>query len=174
MTLPVPLDGRESTVRNRSSNLTDLLAEAMMRVAPGSQLSLYNGGSIRIDDVIQPGTLTEYDVIRILPFGGDVLSVDMKGSLLDSVLTQGVANRGTGGFLQHANVGQQDGQWRVAGQPIDPARVYRVAISDFLVKGLEQNLGFLNFDNPGLTAVGEHGDIRLAVIAELKRKYGGQ
>ncbi len=42
------------------------------------------------------------------------------------------------------------------------------------IKGLEQNLGYLNFDNPGLTAVGEHGDIRLAVIAELKRKYGGQ
>ena len=174
VTLPEPLDGRESTVRNRSSNLTDLMAEAMMRVAPGSQLSLFNGGSIRIDDVIQPGTLIEYDVIRILPFGGDVLSVDMKGSLLDSVLTQGVANRGTGGFLHHANVGQQDGQWRVGGQPIDPARAYRVAISDFLVKGLEQNLGYLNFDNPGLTAVGEHGDIRLAVIAELKRKYGGQ
>ena len=93
VTLPVPLDGRESTVRNRSSNLTDLLAEAMMSVVPGSQLSLYNGGSIRIDDVIQPGTLTEYDVIRILPFGGDVLSVDMKGSLLDRVLTQHVAAR---------------------------------------------------------------------------------
>ena len=132
------------------------------------------GGSIRIDDVIQPGTLTEYDVIRILPFGGDVLSVDMKGSLLESVLTHGVDNRGTGGFLHHANVGQQDGQWLVGDQPIDPARVYRVAISDFLVKGLEQNLDYLNFDHPSLTAVGEHGDIRLAVIAALKRKYGGQ
>ncbi len=174
VTLPVPLDGRESTVRNRSSNLTDLMAEAMVRVAPDAALSIFNGGSIRIDDIIPPGPLVEYDVIRVLPFGGDVLSVDMKGSLLDSVLTQGVENRGTGGFLQHANVDQQGGQWRVGGQAVDPARTYRVAITDFLVKGLERNLGYLTFDNPGLTAVGDNGDIRLAVIAELKRRYGEQ
>lgn len=173
VTLPEPLDGRESTVRNRSSTLTDLLAEAMVRAAPGAELSIFNGGSIRIDDVIPPGPLIEYDVIRILPFGGDVVSVDMKGSLLDSVLTQGVANQGTGGFLHHANVDQQEGQWHVGGQPIDPARLYRVATSDFLVEGLEQNLDYLNFNNPGLTAVGQHGDIRLAMIAELKRRYGG-
>lgn len=174
VTLPVALDGRESTIRNRSSNLSDLIADAMLRVAPEAEMSLYNGGSIRIDDVVPPGTLIEYDVIRILPFGGDVLSVDMKGSLLDSVLTQGVANQGTGGFLQHARVDRQDGQWRVGGRPVDPARTYRVAISDFLVKGLEQNLDYLNYNNPGLTAVGAHGDIRLAVIAELKQKYDGQ
>ena len=102
VTLTEALDGRESTVRNRSSNLTDLMAQAMLGVAPEADLSIFNGGSIRIDDVIQPGTLIEYDVIRILPFGGDVVSVDMKGSLLDSVLTQGVANAGTGGFLHHA------------------------------------------------------------------------
>ncbi len=150
------------------------MAEAMVRVAPGAALSIFNGGSIRIDDVIPPGPLVEYDVIRVLPFGGEVLSVDMKGSLLDSVLTQGVDNRGTGGFLQHANVDQQGGQWRVGGQAIDPARTYRVAITDFLVLGLEQNLDYLTFDHPGLTAVGKNGDIRLAVIAELKRRYGSR
>ena len=110
-------------------------------------------------------------MIRVLPFGGDVVSVDMKGSVLDSVLTQGVANVGTGGFLHHANVDQQDGTWRVKGQAVDPARTYRVAISDFLVKGLEQGLDYLTYNNPGLTEVGTHGDVRLAVIAELKRRF---
>jgi 5'-nucleotidase len=173
VTLPEALDGRESTVRNTSSTLTDLMAEAMLRAAPGAALSLFNGGSIRIDDVVQPGTLIEYDVIRILPFGGEVLGVDMKGSLLDSVLTQGVANRGTGGFLHHAGVEQQGGAWHVGGRPIDPARAYRVAINDFLTLGLEQNLDYLTFDNPGLARVGAHGDVRLVVIAELKRRFGG-
>ncbi len=172
VTLPDALDGRESTVRNRSSNLTDLIVQAMLGVAPQAELAITNGGSIRIDDVIPPGTLIEYDVIRILPFGGDIVSVDMKGSLLDSVLTQGVANRGTGGFLHHANVTQQAGAWQVNGQPIEPARTYRVATDAFLVTGLEQNLSYLNYDNPGLTAAGTHGDVRLAVIAELKRRYG--
>ena len=171
VTLTEPLDGRESTIRNRASALTDLMADAMLAVAPEAELSIFNGGSIRIDDVLQPGTLIEYDIIRVLPFGGDVESVDMKGSLLDSVLTQGVANAGTGGFLHHAGVSGQAGQWQVNGQPIDAQRTYRVATSDFLVKGLEQGLDYLNFNNPGLTAVGKHGDVRLAVIAELKRRY---
>ena len=171
VTLTEPLDGRESTVRNRSSNLTDLIAGAMLSVTPDADLSIFNGGSIRIDDVLPEGSLIEYDVIRILPFGGDVVSVDMKGSLLDSVLTQGVANGGTGGFLHHANVDQQGGTWRVKGQAVDPARAYRVAISDFLVKGLEQGLDYLKYNNPGLSEVGTHGDIRLAVIAELKRRF---
>lgn len=41
----------------------------MLARAPGAQWSINNSGAIRIDDVIQPGPVTEYDVIRILPFG---------------------------------------------------------------------------------------------------------
>lgn len=172
VTLTEPLDGRESSVRNESTRLTDLIAQALLHAAPDADLSIYNSGSIRIDDVLLPGTLIEYDIIRILPFGGDILSADMKGSLLDSTLTQGVANKGSGGFLQYAGVAWADGQWKVDGNPIDPDRTYRVAISDFLASGRESGLSYLSFDNPGMTQVESHGDIRFAVIAELKRQYG--
>jgi len=172
-TLTEPLDGLETSVRNRATILTRVVADAMLHAAPDAVMSVYNGGSLRIDDVLQPGTLIEYDVIRILPFGGEILSVDMPGSLLDSVLTQGQANQGSGGFLQHANAEQRDGRWSVGGRPIDPAQTYRVAINDFLLTGREANLGYLTVDHPGVTEAGRHGDIRLAVIAELKRRYGG-
>lgn len=171
--LPEPLDGLESSVRNRSTTLTDVIADAMRHVADGAELAVFNGGSIRIDDVLQPGALIEYDVIRILPFGGGVVSVDMKGSLLQRVLTQGVDNRGTGGFLQHANVDREGSTWRVNGRPIDGDDIYRVAINDFLLTGNEANLDYLRLDNPDIQKIAEHGDIRLAVIAELKRRYGG-
>ena len=173
-----PLDGREASVRNRATALTDLIAEAYRREAAAHgtvDLALYNGGSIRIDDVLPPGPVTQYDVIRVLPFGGNVLTVEMRGATLDSVLTQGVANRGTGGYLQAAGVTRTDGgAWQVGGQPLDPGRTYRVAISDFLVTGRESGLAYLNAEtNPNVRVVGTHRDVRQAVIEELRRRYGG-
>jgi 5'-nucleotidase len=50
-----PLDGRESTVRNRAGRLTDLIAAlAHGRTA---DVALFNGRSVRIDDVVPPGPL---------------------------------------------------------------------------------------------------------------------
>ena len=47
----------------------------MLHAAPGTELAIFNGGSIRIDDVIPPGEVTEYDIIRTLPFGEAIVSV---------------------------------------------------------------------------------------------------
>ena len=118
-----PLDGRESSVRNGPTRLTDLTAAGMLHAAPGTELAILNGGSIRIDDVIPPGEVTEYDIIRTLPFGDAVVSVQMTGSLLQRTLDQGRANAGTGGFLQTANVTRTEGGdgWLINGTAIDPA-----------------------------------------------------
>jgi 5'-nucleotidase len=32
---------------------------------------VFNSGAIRIDDVLPAGPITQYDVIRMLPFGAD-------------------------------------------------------------------------------------------------------
>jgi 5'-nucleotidase len=151
--------------------LTKLIAESMLQVAPGTELSIYNGGSIRVDDVIPPGPITEYDVIRILPFGGIVKSVEMKGSLLQRVLDQGQANHGTGGYLQTANADRDvaAGSWLISGEPLDPERIYTVAINDFLLTGREQGLDFLNQENPEIKVLQDHGDVRMALIERLKQ-----
>ncbi len=170
----VALDGREASVRNKATELTDLLARAFQAEAQGSELALYNGGSIRIDDVLPAGPVTQYDVIRILPFGGKVLTADIQGSLLARALDQGLANRGKGGFLQTANVSQSGsgGGWMVGGQPLDSSRTYRIAINDYLATGKEQGLDFLK-PGPDFTIVKENRDQRMAVIDQLRRKYPG-
>jgi len=166
-----PLDGRESSVRNVPTRLTDVTAAGMLHAAPGTELAVFNSGSIRIDDVIPPGEVTEYDVIRTLPFGDSIVAAEMSGSLLLRTLDQGRANAGTGGYLQLANVTRATGGdgWLVNGAPIDVGRSYSVAINDFLLSGREIKLDFLTRDNPEITVVGEHGDIRKALIAELQR-----
>lgn len=171
--VPVTLDGTEASVRNKPTELAKIIAEGMLAAAPGTEIALYNGGSIRIDDTIQPGEVTEYDVIRILPFGGKIVSIKVKGAFLKRILAQGIANKGQGGYLQTAGVTYNGAQPQFKGAPIDDGRDYTVAISDFLLTGNEQNFAWLKKDgNPDITVLKEHEDIRNATIAELKRRYG--
>jgi 5'-nucleotidase len=167
------LDGRETSVRNKSTALTDLIARAMLRGWPGADAAIFNSGSIRIDDVIPPGPITEYDVIRILPFGGKILGVELKGSLLARVLDAGLANSGRGGYLQTANIAAPANGtgWLVGGQPLDPAKNYRVAINDFLMSGGEQGIEFLTRTADGVGAIVPLRDVRIAVIDEMKARW---
>jgi 5'-nucleotidase/UDP-sugar diphosphatase len=167
-----PLDGRESTVRNRTGRLTDLITAAQAAEVPGAQLAVFNGGSVRIDDVIPAGPITEYDIIRVLPFGGKITGATLDGALLARVLDMGVNNQGLGGYLHVWGAKYENGAWMVQGKPLDPAGRYRVALTDFLLSGGETNLGFLTRTNPGVHDVQEFRDIRRAVIEKLTATYG--
>jgi 5'-nucleotidase / UDP-sugar diphosphatase len=170
--LTFALDGLESSVRNKSTQLTDLIGLAMLKEVPEADLAVFNGGSIRIDDVIPPGSITQYDVIRILPFGGKVVAVEMNGALLQRVLEQGQANKGSGGYLQTAKVTQESssGNWLINGQPLDSKKIYKVATTEFLISGKETGLDFLNLQQPGIKLIAQKRDIRFIVIDQLKKQ----
>lgn len=175
-----PLDGREISVRSQPTNLTRLIVSAIAAAAPKADVVLLNGGSIRVDDIL-PMPVTQYDLIRALPFGGSIREVEMKGSLLLQVLDQGQKNRGEGGFL-HFNEAVQFNEaanvWTIAGKSIDSAAVYRVALPEFLLSGKESNLGYLNPQNPAVVKVYDAetstaqplSDIRLTVVHYLEKK----
>ncbi|MGH2575463.1 MAG: 5'-nucleotidase C-terminal domain-containing protein, partial [Ignavibacteria bacterium] len=175
-----PLDGREISIRYKPTNLGILIANAMLAVSPGSQLAILNSGSVRLDDELY-GEITQYDIIRTLPFGGKILQVEMKGSLLLQVLETGKNNEGSGGYLQTANAEYDNTQntWLVSGKTVESEKVYSIAIADYLMTGMEQNMGFLTKDNPGILQVTEpdksdqgnlRNDVRLAVIQYLGQK----
>jgi 5'-nucleotidase len=162
------LDGRESTVRNKPGPLTDLITAAMAREAGQVDVVLLNGGSIRIDDELQPGPIRQYDVIRILPFGGKIVRATFEGSLLAEVLDIGVTNRGSGGYLQLRGVTRSDSTWLIQGKPLDRGAKYVVAVPEFLLTGGEANLKFLTRTEPRVSNIQDLRDVRLAVIDELK------
>ena len=164
------LDGLESSVRTRKTNLTKLIAQSLLRPYPEAELSLYNSGSIRIDDVLPAGQITVYDIIRVLPFGGKVQLAAIKGDLLLKALNQGTTNTGSGGFLQSANVQQTNGTWLINDVSVDPKKTYKLAINDFLASGKEHGLDYLKPGNPDFTIInpGENTDIRQLVIDQLK------
>ncbi len=169
----VELDGLEASVRNRETELTRIIARGMATAVDGAELSVYNGGSIRIDDAIPAGSpIRRYDVMRVLPFGGDVVLAKVRGDKLQAVLTRGAGLSGTGGFLHTANVAQgEDKQWLVNGEPLDPARVYLVATSDYLFKDDEEgfDLGKAEEGNPNFALKGL--DVQTALSNQLKAEF---
>lgn len=169
--IPIPLNGLERKVRNHSTELTKLLAETMRLAIPDTEIAFFNSGAIRIDDILLPGKLTQYDVIRILPFGGFIVGIDIKGSLLKQVLEIGQANAGNGGYLQTAGIALIDNQWLINDQPLDPNRIYRAAVNNFLLTGKEVGLDFFNRTHPDLKILIEGPDLRQTFIAELQKRY---
>ena len=174
-----PLDAREAEIRSHPTNFTNLIVAAMEYAVPKADVVIMNSGSIRLDDVLQM-PVTEYDLIRSLPFGGGIREVDMKGDLLSKILTQGINNKGTGGFLLHnENLKFDDATntWSLSNLKIDPEKIYHVAITDFLLTGGEANLTYLTPNNPGIVKVYEPqsqkaslSDIRTVIINYLKTK----
>ena len=171
--LPEALDARDAIVRNRPSNTTDLITAALAREVKSVDVAILNAGSIRVDDILAAGTLTEYDIIRVLPFGGKVLRAEVTGALLNDILNAGQANLGAGGFLHLRGASLEKGSWTVAGGPIAPGRWYSIAVPEFMLTGGEARMAFLTRTNPAVRNIQEFGDIRQAVITELKARYGG-
>ncbi len=174
-----PLDGRESQVRTGSTNLTRLISDGIAYACPQADVVIYNAGAIRVDDILTP-PISQFDILRSMPFGGGITEADMKGSMLLQVLEAGIRNADNGGFLQTWPIeyNKSSNTFTINKAPIDPAKTYRVAVSDFLMTGKETNLAFLNTKNEGIVKIypTEFGannmksDIRLAVIKYLESK----
>jgi 2',3'-cyclic-nucleotide 2'-phosphodiesterase (5'-nucleotidase family) len=173
-----PLEARESHIRHQQTNMGDIITKAMSAAAPQAEVAMMNSGSLRLDDQLT-GNISQYDILRTMPFGGKILEADMTGELLEKVLTTGWSNKGKGGFLQldKAMYKAESQAWLVNGQPLNKTKTYRVALSDYLLTGLETNFGYLKPGAQGLLKIYEpdaankedaRNDIRMAVTRYLK------
>jgi len=174
-----PLNGEDHAVRSMQTNLGELITKAMVysygNKVDGIKLdgALVNGGSIRLDDMLT-GNITGVDIFRVLPFGGSVLKVEIKGFLLKKVLNYGRIKSGTGAYLQRFNFeyDKSNKLWSCSGNPINDDKIYIVAFSDYLLKGYD--IPFLNSENKDVKNIYYPNknelsyDIRMAIINYLK------
>jgi 5'-nucleotidase len=174
-----PLDGRETEIRARPTNFSKIIVAAIKQALPTADVAMINAGSIRVDDILSM-PVTQYDIIRSLPFGGSILEVDMKGRLLIKTLEAGRMNSGLGGFLHYSPeviFNKTTGVWSLRNVPLDPEKVYKVAITDFLMTGGEANMAFLKKDNPDIIKVyplvteiaDSRSDVRLAITRYMEK-----
>jgi 5'-nucleotidase/UDP-sugar diphosphatase len=134
----IRLDGERTSVRNRETNLGDLITDAMRSIS-GTDIALTNAGSIRAS--IDAGEITTKEILTALPFGGQLVTMNLTGRQLAGVFKRTAGLRsGSGGFLQlsGASLTIEKGEARdvrIAGEPLDEKRSYSVATNDFLASG---------------------------------------
>jgi 5'-nucleotidase len=154
----VMLDGDRVDVRNRETNLGNLIADLMLaRLRPdGGQLAMLNSGSIGRS--ISSGDVTLARVIEALPFDNTIARVDLTGAQLLASLENAVSqvsaanpNNSAGRFVQVSGLsftwarGQPVGRRILSARvspsgsgpavPIDPAAVYRIVTNNFMLAG---------------------------------------
>ena len=142
------LEGTEPAVRGRETALGNMLAD-IIRDSTGTQLAFINGGSIRINDDIPPGPITNYDLEGIVYYDNDLVSFNLTGAEIMEILTNSVsrADSGDGRFLQVSGMSfkyQKQGdkfvvtEVSVGGQPVTPTSRYTASTLSFVYeKGIE-------------------------------------
>lgn len=146
-TLDQPLDSRTATVRAGETAIGNLVTDAM-REAVGADVALMNSGGIRGNKQYAAGSkLTRRDVLSELPFGNRTAMVELTGSALLAALENGVSKLPgpSGHFPQVSGLsltvdlgkpaGSRITRIEVGGKPLDPARSYKVALNDFMLRG---------------------------------------
>lgn len=160
------LDGRESSIRHTQGRMGELMTKAMMAACKKyPEVALLNSGSIRIDDQLE-GDILGIDIFRTLPFGGSIVEVEIKGSLLSGIMRYSENHTGTGAYLQYSGLQKKGKTWMVNGAPIDHDKYYHVVMNDFLLMGFD--IPFLKEDNKGLRNIskpkkGNKKDLRVDI-----------
>ena len=157
-TTAVALDSRNATVRGREAAIGNLIADAM-RERTRADVAIMNGGGIRGGKVYEAGTaITRRDVQAELPFGNHLVTLDVKGGDLRLAIENGLSRLpgAAGRFPQVSGMTiefdpQQPAGSRVlaiavGGAPLDPNKIYRVAVNDFMARGGDGYVTFAAVD----------------------------
>ncbi|CAF3385189.1 unnamed protein product [Rotaria socialis] len=96
------LDGRSAIIRSQQTYLTRALCYSMMAVT-NTTICVFNAGAIRIDDQLT-GTITQYDILRCLPFAANLITIHINGTALNRVLNRGLMNINNGMFISYAGL----------------------------------------------------------------------
>ena len=138
-----PVIGRskmEMGVDRPESLLSNFVADVLLRAgsdAAGNPVdfAVVNVGGLRTS--LPEGDVTYGDVYEILPFQNTLCILEMKGEVVLELFRQmaAVGGEGLGGACLVISKDRQLKEARIAGKPVEPGRIYRVATLDYLAEG---------------------------------------
>jgi len=96
---------------------------------------MFNAGASWFGAVYSAGTTVyQYDVLRTFPYGGNVITAAMQGTLLNAVLSYGMLLQNTDAYLQvYPAVAGWLPNITLNGAPINNTATYIVAMNDGLL-----------------------------------------
>ncbi|ENI6272281.1 bifunctional UDP-sugar hydrolase/5'-nucleotidase [Salmonella enterica subsp. enterica serovar Infantis] len=149
------LEGDRSKVRFVQTNMGRVILAAQI-ARTGADFGVMSGGGIR--DSIEAGDITYKSVLKVQPFGNIVVYADMSGKeVVDYLTAVAQMKPDSGSYPQFANVSfvAKEGkltELKIKGEPVDPAKTYRMATLSFNATGGD---GYPRIDNkPGYVNTG--------------------
>ncbi|ELC6830914.1 bifunctional UDP-sugar hydrolase/5'-nucleotidase [Salmonella enterica] len=149
------LEGDRSKVRFVQTNMGRVILAAQI-ARTGADFGVMSGGGIR--DSIEAGDITYKSVLKVQPFGNIVVYADMSGKeVVDYLAAVAQMKPDSGAYPQFANVSfvAKEGKLtdlKIKGEPVDPAKTYRMATLSFNATGGD---GYPRIDNkPGYVNTG--------------------
>jgi hypothetical protein len=102
-----PIDARDAVSRRSEADLGDIVADAM-RIGTGADIGMINSGTLRLDDIIAAGPISNYTLESIFLFSDEtrVVTFPLTGARLRELLEHSVSDAGLGhgAFLQVSGV----------------------------------------------------------------------
>ena len=130
-----------------NSPMGNLVTQAMLDHT-GADFAFVNLGGLRAD--LPAGDITLGDLLKVMPFDNSLAVVQMPGRMIRDIFER-KSRRGSSGIAQSgaqvmvdpdASDGERVRELLIAGQPVDPDKIYRVATTDYLLQG-NSGLGML-------------------------------
>ena len=127
----------------------------LMRKETNVQIALYNGGALRSG--LPAGSVSMVDIMNIFPYGGTLVTADLKGSDLRKAIEHGLDNKKYGfihfsGLKVTGRVDQPEGsriiELKLAdGTDIKDEQTYKVVLGSFLLGGGDNYVMLKNATN---------------------------
>ncbi|QIK77688.1 bifunctional metallophosphatase/5'-nucleotidase [Sphingomonas piscis] len=156
LTAPAPRDENDA-----ESPAADLIADSMLAATRqaengGAQLALVNATGVRIG--MPGGDITYANAFQMMPFGNNLVVMTLTGAQLKKVLEQQYSAENLAASKRVPALAPSDGftyaidvkrpnmarvfDIRLNGEPVNPARTYRVVVNNYVASGGDGLTGF--------------------------------
>ena len=167
--IKTPLDARRNKIKSRLTNAGILIVKSMKAKCADSDIVLLNAGAIRANKYIEAGFITKSDIFELYPFDDTVVTAEIKGSVLKSILETSSKElpKSSASFLQSSGLeysintanypqvlsndglcilkeGQRVSDIKINGNPLIADKYYKVTMNDYIFKG---GNGYSQFKN---------------------------
>ncbi len=145
--LSVPLGLEGEKIRSKLLPSGSFVTAAIKSKFPDTDIVLQNSGGIRPYKHLGPGAITLADIMRLFPFENTVVTLELKGEHLKSVLETSSSRLpgNSGGFLQSLGLeytvdtnkppGNRVSAVLVNKKPLKQYKYYKIAVNNYMFNG---------------------------------------
>jgi 2',3'-cyclic-nucleotide 2'-phosphodiesterase (5'-nucleotidase family) len=175
-----PLDAQSTSLRTGEANAGNLVADAV-RADANADIAIINAGGIRGDRVFRAGPILRRTLLDMQPFGNVVCKIEVPGRIVLQALESGVSKlpAAAGQFPQISGVtmevsraappGRRVTNARVNSAPLEPDKLYTLALSDYVLKGGDN---YTMFNGQRVLITPETGDLVFAALEKYVAAKG--